>query len=212
MNTKTISQTTERKKHQLLFLLITYALLILTTRILLTKTIFMGFLVWNLFLAIVPYTALLQIKKNACFWTFKTLLVTFVWLSFLPNSFYIITDLVHLTKSDKSIIWLDIPMICLFSLIGFILGLESILRFEEILLKNMSSILRKTLIVCISFLCGFGIYIGRILRFNSWDIVQQPANLIRNIITEVFTSSGILFSIHFGLFIYLIYVSYKFFK
>lgn len=67
MNTKTLILKKDKKKHRLLFLLITYALLILSTRILITKTVFMGFLVWNLFLAIIPYVAILQIKKaNSC--------------------------------------------------------------------------------------------------------------------------------------------------
>lgn len=212
MNTDTFILKKDKRKHQLLFLLITYALLILSTRIFITKSIFMGFLVWNLFLAIVPYITILLIKKNNSIWTFKTFAIIFIWLAFLPNSFYIITDLVHLTKSGKSIIWLDIPMLCLFSHIGFILGLESIFRFEKIILKNASAVLKKSLIMMLSLLCGFGIYIGRILRFNSWDIMQQPIRLIENTITKVFTSSGMLFSIHFGLFIYLIYQSYTLFK
>lgn len=194
-------------------LLGTYAVLMLFTRVYMTKTFFMGFLIWNLFLAFVPYFTMLYIEEEQfSFNKIKTLCLLFIWLIFLPNSFYIVTDLVHLTKSEKPIIWLDIPLVSLFTISGFVLGLESIRLFEEKITAYFSKYVIDIFVLLLCISCGFGIFIGRILRFNSWDILQKPLHLLGDILTKVFTPSAILFSIHFGIFIYIIYTSKKLIK
>lgn len=194
----------------LITLLTGYCLLLMAIRIKITHDIFMLFLVWNLFLALIPYPIIhavhLYTKKRV---TRVILLLT--WILILPNSFYILTDLVHLTKSKDELIWFDIPFISLFTILGFISGIQSMAAFEKLISTTVSSKLKEFLMTSICLLCGFGIYIGRILRYNSWDILSNPSSLLQDIVPLLIQKEPLLFSIHFGIFIYILYTSKKIF-
>ncbi|WP_394799703.1 DUF1361 domain-containing protein [Flavobacterium amniphilum] len=171
----------------------------------------MLFLVWNLFLAGIPYVLLLAARKynQDKQIGFKIGFSLFIWLLFLPNSFYIVTDLVHLTKSDQSTIWLDILILCSFSITGFFMGILSILEFEKIIKHFFTPKITIMIIPGICFLCGFGIYLGRVLRYNSWDILSNPQKLLFDIGILLTSRDSLFFSALFGLFIYSIYLIYK---
>lgn len=186
-----------------------YCFSLLLIRAKLTQNIFLFFLIWNLFLATVPYLIMLYLKVNALKSKLKVYGLLTVWLAFLPNSFYIITDLKHLSHSHHSTFWFDLSLIASFAMLGFFLGLQSLYEFEKIgkTLFNKKIMLFLMPIIC--FLCGFGIYLGRILRYNSWDIVSDPIQLLFDISNELITIKTILFSLHFGIFIYLFYTVKK---
>ena len=186
-----------------------YGFSLLLIRAKLTQNIFLFFLIWNLILAIVPYFIMLYLKKNALKSKLKTYLLCFVWLVFLPNSFYIITDLKHLSHSHSSTFWFDLSLIASFAILGFFLGLQSLSEFEKISKSVFNKKVTAFLIPIICFLCGFGIYLGRILRYNSWDIISSPLALLSDMGSELLTIKTMLFSMHFGLFIYLLYVVKK---
>lgn len=194
-----------QKRNQLLISLSFYCLILILLRAKITHSVYLFFLIWNLILAGIPYiiTSYVAIyrnhKKNN---KLKTILLLLVWLAFLPNSFYIITDLVHLSRSNEYFFWFDLILICSFSISGFILGLVSMLEFEKIILGLVSTKLTKLMIPMICFLSGFGIFLGRILRFNSWEILSNPMQLITDSINTFFTPEALLFSINFGIFIY----------
>ena len=115
----------------------------------------------------------------------------------------------HLSLSHPATFWFDLTVISSFAFVGFFVGMQSILEFEKILLTVYNKKILIIIIPMVCFLCGFGIYLGRILRYNSWDIVSNPTQLIVDIGIQLITIKTILFSIHFGLFIYLFYTSKK---
>jgi uncharacterized membrane protein len=141
----------------------------------------------------------LDLKKTS---KFKILFISAVWLAFIPNAFYIITDLIHLANSEGNLFWLDLIIVSSFALIGFAFGLLSLLHFEKIIRQYITIKTVDFIIPVISILCGFGIYIGRIMRYNSWDIISNPIDLAFDLFQMAISIKAILFSLHFGVFIY----------
>ncbi|HTE27088.1 DUF1361 domain-containing protein [Flavitalea sp.] len=139
------------------------------------------FMPWNLFLAYLPYQLLKIFKPSAKDLKSKLLFsgVFVVWLLLIPNAFYMITDLFHLMQRENIPLWFDLVLLMSFAWNGMILGFLSVRQME----KNLSLILpglREGLFVSlIMFLNSFGVYLGRYLRFNSWDIISNPFNLAK---------------------------------
>ena len=199
-----------RKERTTLFLLLSYSILLLLCRATLTQSIYLFFLVWNTFLGIIPllissyihFTGELLSKT-------KLVMLLLIWLVFLPNSFYIITDVVHLPKSSKHLFWLDATIILSCAITGFYAGFISINQISQVVQLKYAIKIQQWHLVLLAILSGFGIYIGRILRFNSWDIILQPTYLIETLLQQIIDLKPVLFSIHFGLFIYLTLYCFK---
>lgn len=167
-----------------LFLSLGFALLLLAFRIKITHTNFYLFLVWNLFLAGIPF-AITQYMKWYRGWQTSVVLKSLLfitWLLFLPNSPYIITDLIHLHDEDSILIWLDLFLVFVFALNGLLFGILSLFDMYGIIRQKYSSKITSTAILLICILTGYGIYLGRFLRFNSWDIISRPKNLFVEIL------------------------------
>jgi uncharacterized membrane protein len=196
-----------RKINSVLLLFTIYCLLLLIIRVKLTHSIYLFFLVWNLFLAFIPYFFMSYLKSQICLQKskIKTLVLLFVWLLFLPNSFYILTDLIHLSQSSTHLIWFDLIVFSSYALIGFAIGILSLIEFENIVKNYVSAFITHLMMPIICFLCGIGIYLGRILRYNSWDILSNPIELINDIIISLLSVHALLFSFYFGGYIYLFY-------
>lgn len=198
---------TNRKMNSILLLFTIYCFILLIVRVKLTHSIYMFFLVWNLFLAFVPYFFISYLKAHISLQKskIKTLMLLFGWLLFLPNSFYLLTDLIHLTQSSAHLFWFDLVVYSSYALIGFTIGIISLLEFESILKNYISSLITQLIIPIICFLNGVGIYLGRVLRYNSWDIMSNPVELIKDIVTSLLSTHSLLFSFYFGAYIYLFY-------
>jgi len=137
------------------------------------------FLSWNLLLAMVPllFTAVASALSGVG--ARKLALLALVpWLLFLPNAPYILTDLLHLKARAPIPIWYDMVMLLAFALTGLLLGYLSLIGVERVLLRSF----KRPVVILINglvfFLCGFGIYLGRFLRWNSWDIVTRPRSFM----------------------------------
>ncbi len=141
------------------------------------------FLIWNLFLAWIPYWLSLAIgplyERN------RSLLLTggllFVWLLFLPNAPYILTDLVHLRLRTPIPFWYDLMLLISFAWTGLLLGIISLYEVHRFIAKTWSKLAGWMIITICIILSGIGVYIGRFLRWNSWDIITQPFDLIRDL-------------------------------
>lgn len=157
--------------------------LLLAGRIAVTGSFTYLFLPWNLFLAWIPYRITgwmseeLQLLENP--WKFRGLLLG--WLLFIPNSFYIITDLFHLTHIDSAPKWFDLLLLFSFAWNGLLLGLLSLRRMELILELKTARVVSILLVSLVMWLSAFGIYIGRYLRFNSWDVLTNPFSLFESL-------------------------------
>jgi uncharacterized membrane protein len=104
-----------------------------------------------------------------------------VWLLFFPNAPYIFTDLFHLRLKLAMPLWFDFTMIMSFAWTGLLFGFLSLWDIEKQLAKSMKRKYIAIISVALLFIGSFGIYIGRYLRWNSWDIISEPFKLIYDI-------------------------------
>ena len=146
-----------------------------------TKTFL--FLNWNLFLAFIPWllSTLLFIKPKIQQSKIWISLVLLIWLLFFPNAPYILTDLFHLRLKLSMPIWFDLVLILLFAWTGLLFGFLSLWDIEQILQKSMKKSTVTIISTLLLFLGSFGIYVGRYLRWNSWDIITEPFRLAYDI-------------------------------
>jgi len=170
--------------HQWLLLSSIFSAVLLLGRMIATESIEYIFLPWNLFLAFIPYWITGWVIKNRILFgnRVKLLLVFAIWLLFIPNSFYIITDLFHLTHVDSAPKWYDLLLIFSFAWNGILAGIVSLWRMEELTTASKGKNFSILVVFTVMWLNAFGIFIGRFLRFNSWDIVADPFSLFSEII------------------------------
>lgn len=196
---------TQFKTLSLISVALVFSVVSLMVRIKLNKSFFFLFLIWNVFLAIIPYavTMYLSTKRNLSKLTLG--LGFLVWLAFLPNAPYIVTDLIHIRVGNDALIWLDVLVVLSFALSGLFLFYLSIIDMQNVVKSKFKKLPIKTITTAILFLCGFGVYLGRFLRYNSWEIISDPKILfidIVNIIIAPFQHyEAWLFTIGFGMFL-----------
>jgi uncharacterized membrane protein len=139
------------------------------------------FLFWNLLLAAVPPLLawwLVTRIQNFGWLAWQQIAITLLWLSFLPNSFYLISDFVHLRPSYEADLLFDIVMLTSFLFNGLIFGFISVYLVHIELLKRISFKRAYGFIAVVFFVCSFAVYLGRYTRWNSWDILLRPAGLV----------------------------------
>lgn len=169
------------KKH--FFLLLTIHILtsalsisLLAFRIVKVEAVFFYFLVWNLFLAWLPFlfaTAAFTLRRNAIL----TAVFGALWLLFLPNAPYLLTDLVHLRYVEGAPIYYDLVMFLTFAFSGLLLGLTSLNLMQTLVQERTNRLISWLFVVAAIGLTGYGIYLGRFLRWNSWDLFTNPLDL-----------------------------------
>lgn len=105
----------------------------------------------------------------------------FLWLLFLPNAPYILTDVIHLEESRGMPQWYDLALILSSAGAGLFFCYLSLLDVQRFIARRFGA--RRGWLVAASslLLCGFGIYLGRFLRWNSWDLLTHPGALLSNI-------------------------------
>ncbi len=153
-----------------------------------THTVLFGFLLWNLFLALIPFAISSylilnnsKIKSNLVF-----IVLASQWLLFFPNSPYILTDLFHLKQRSLVPYWYDLALILSFAWNGLMLGFISLMDMQSVVTKRSSKSWGWVFSIVSLVLGSFGIYLGRYLRFNSWDLLSHPLPLLRSIAGRVF--------------------------
>jgi len=190
---------------------LTFSLLLLLVRVILTDQLTYAFLAWNLFLAWIPFVISQKLSVANNWW--KILLLFSAWLLFLPNAPYIITDFLHLRQRPPIPYWYDILLLFSAAVNGLLLGLASLLVVEKFLIQRYGNRISALLMFCSFFLSSFGVYIGRYLRWNSWDIITNPNDIAADILERVlnpfdhFGTWSVTFL--FGSFFYIIYYSVK---
>lgn len=147
-----------------------------------TQTFF--FLNWNLFLAWIPYLIALSLPFLYRKFNSKIIIVgaLLCWLLFFPNAPYIVTDFLHLKKRIGIPLWYDLMLFMSFAWTGLILGYVSLLEVQTFLRNFFSKTIVNIGSIIALLLCGFGIYLGRFQRWNSWDIITQPFSLFADIL------------------------------
>ncbi len=182
-------------------------------RIALTGNIRYGFLVWNLFLAWLPLVFALLAREHyreggRPGWRFLGLGAA--WLLFFPNAPYIFTDLIHLTNRYFNHFWVDLAVVLSCAFTGLILGFVSLYIMHAVVTRMLGRVAGWGFVAAAAGLCSFGIYLGRFLRFNSWDVVAKPAQLYQGIsavATGQHTHQGeVAFLVIFATFLFIAYV------
>ena len=138
------------------------------------------FLNWNLFLAFVPWglTSVMILKPSYQKNTITILVILGSWLIFFPNAPYILTDLFHIRVDTSMPIWFDLVLILSYAWTGLLFGFLSLWDIEKILNKKLKPLLVTGISTGLLFLGSFGVYVGRYLRWNSWDVVNEPVKLM----------------------------------
>jgi len=160
------------------------AILLLAARVLLSGTVRYWFVPENLALAwIALFLAWLLAKelKNRRWLSWQNLGLTLLWLLFLPNTWYVLTDYIHIFPNGEVSQLFDIVLMSLLVFTGFILGFTSLFLVHRELLHRVSSLKSYLLVELAIFTSSFAIYLGRDLRWNSWDVIKNPGGLLVNV-------------------------------
>jgi len=207
-------------------------LLFVVVRFGLTGHFMQGYLIWNLFLAIIPagiaslgneYANRLAVigKKPS---SSIVLGIFFVWLIFYPNSPYIFTDFIHVVRraglgrltaswlSEYDLLWYDIVMNSAFAFTGHYFGLVSTYTIHAVMSRQYGRLSGWLMLLPPIILSGFGIHLGRFSRFNSWDLVLHPIATSKIIMRSLKAPAALLFSMAFSLFIALSYIVFYLLK
>ncbi|MEK7594204.1 MAG: DUF1361 domain-containing protein [Patescibacteria group bacterium] len=143
-----------------------------------------SYLVWNLFLAWLPLLFaiwLTAVLRRKLWSSWEGLGVTLLWLVFLPNSFYMISDFIHLQDAQRLDILYDTLMFTSFIYTGVVLGFSSLYLIHLQLKRRLSARAAAGFIAGTLLVCSVAVYIGRDLRWNSWDILINPGGLLFDI-------------------------------
>ena len=204
------------KSTTVLALLSFFCLFLSVGRIIFTGKYVFLFLIWNLFLAFVPWfvSSLIYFLDNSK----KNVIIVLLpfWLLFFPNAPYIVTDIIHLKPLSGALPWFDLILLFSYSFAGLFYGFVS-LDLIEVKLKQIFNIKYPQIIsVFVIYLSAFGIYLGRFLRWNSWDILTNFGAVLKDLFLPIANpflyGNTWLFIFLLGSLFNLIYASYKNFK
>jgi uncharacterized membrane protein len=143
-----------------------------------------NYLIWNLFLAWLPLAfavRLVSVLQRKLWSSWEAMGLSLLWLLFLPNSFYMISDFIHLQDVQRFDLIYDTVMMTSFIYTGVTLGFSSLYLIHLQLRRRFSRITAAYLIAFTLFLSSIAVYIGRDLRWNSWDILTNPGGLLFDI-------------------------------
>ncbi|GAA3930304.1 DUF1361 domain-containing protein [Hymenobacter algoricola] len=151
---------------------------LLAGRIYLTHQLTYVFLLWNLFLAVVPFGMSTMLSLAAGPVRRRVLLpATGVWLVFFPNAPYLITDFFHLYTWPAVPGWYDLVLILSFAWNGLMLGFCSLQEMQRLYARAFGRGGGWVFVVVALLLGSLGVYFGRFLRYNSWNVVSNPLAL-----------------------------------
>lgn len=174
-----------------------------------------GYLLWNLFLAWIPL--LCALAAYQLHWVrskmahLAALLCAAMWLLFFPNAPYVLTDLLHLRVQDNPIFWYDLILLLAFAWTSFLLGCISLYLMHDLVTHRLGRWAGWAFALATLGLSSFGIYLGRFLRWNSWDVIFNPHSLWADIWQilrhPIAHRDTFIFSLFFSLFSFSVYVT-----
>ncbi|MFC5403979.1 DUF1361 domain-containing protein [Cohnella soli] len=179
------------------------------------------FLLWNLFLAWLPLVfsmtavAYARLIKGRTALAAGLVILGIGWLLLFPNAPYLTTDLIHLifngdyrfyNREEDLLVWYDLVLFVLFSWCGLLLGYQSAKHFYSLIARSAGELAGWIFVIATSYLGGFGVYLGRVVRLNSWDVVFSPFRLIEGVL-EGINRKAFIFTLLFGTMILIVYVS-----
>ena len=178
------------------------------------------FFMWNLFLAWIPFACAFfayrlhhYAERSSIGRKVFTALFLLAWLAFFPNAPYVITDFIHWQQGMDALAFYDLVMILLYALTGLMLGALSLYLAHEIVEDALGRGAGWLFVIAASAAGGLGIYIGRFLRWNSWDLALNPDDVLRDVLARflhpIANARSILFVLMMTLFVFCVYVLIK---
>lgn len=174
-----LMSSADAKRFIVMSMLLFWCACMIAVRINRTGSGYYLFLLGNLFLASVPlfFSTALRIATHwRLHWTMR-LAVFCLWLLFLPNAPYILTDILHLTRASQAPAWYDLALLLSCSGTGLLLGYLSLIDVQTIVARRFGPARSWIFAMASLVLSGFAIYLGRFLRWNSWDVLIEPTRV-----------------------------------
>lgn len=168
---------------RLLYAFTGFVLLLIGGRMVYFHSLHYAFLAFNLFLAWIPYYTSRYFTKWQSLWLRWG--IVGIWLLFLPNAFYIVTDLIHLRHPSIVPVWLDAIIVFGAAIAGMVMALASLYRAEQFLNLYLKTWQVRAVMGAIMLASGFGVYLGRFLRWYSWDVVTKPLPLFSSVFNRI---------------------------
>lgn len=191
-----------------LFQLSTFCIALIAFRYWRTANFTYFFLAWNLFLAWVPvfFAWIWRYRLQAePLQKWKSFVMFGLWLLFFPNSPYIITDLTHLNNGFAEVAWSDTLLLFSCAFTGLVVGFYSLYIVHKILEQSFSTFSTWLILTGSLVLTGFGIYLGRVQRWNSWDLFSNPSALLTDVFVQIGNPEAIKMTIGFSVLLFIIY-------
>ncbi len=139
---------------------------------------FYRFLIWNLFLAWIPLVcaaaAFARARRRL---DVLVIVLLLLWLLFFPNAPYMLTDFIHVGESPSVPLWYDALMLSSFAWTALLLGFASLYLVQKIVRSVVGATWSWVVVAAVLGLSSFGVYLGRFLRFNSWDALLRPGRV-----------------------------------
>lgn len=197
---------------KMLLLSIAFSMSLLLVRYRFAPTLDYNFYPWNIFLAAIPYVISTQLGKLTKI-NLVAIVLLLAWLLFFPNAPYIITDIFHYEQRLPIPYWYDLILVISAAWNGLILGIISLLNVQKFLAQHLKPFWVTICELLSLLLCSYGIFIGRFLRFNSWDIVTDPRVLVYSSAHHVLVPQNYqklwVFTLLFAVMLGLIYFTVK---
>ena len=167
-----------------------------------------NYFIWNLFLSWIPLLVafrLVKVLRSKLWSSWEALAYSFIWLIFLPNSFYMISDLIHISEVPSSYTVLFAVAFMTIIVGALMNGFLSVFLIQVEFNKRVSIRSSEILIIILFLLSSYGIYVGRVLRWNSWDVFLNPTGILYNLSNQIINlkSIGYTSMITFVFFVFL---------
>lgn len=178
-----MQSTIYRKPLLHLALLTAFCVVLQAVRMYGSQSISFIFLPYNLFLAWLPVLFSLYMQRSSKPVTMLALFT--LWLLFFPNAPYIITDLLHLKARSSFPHWYDTMLVYTFAFTGLLAGMLSALLMYAKLKMHFSNMVSRGIIMLSMLASGYGIFLGRFLRWNSWDVLFNPLHILGDTVHRI---------------------------
>lgn len=170
------------------------------------------FLLWNLALAWIPFLAALALEaldRGQAHGRRAALAITAVaavWLLFLPNAPYLVSDFTHF-DSGSSTPWLDLARLVSFAWAGCLLAVVSLRTVHRVVLRRAGAVVAWSVVVLAAIGSGFGVVLGRFSRLNSWQALTAPRTVLGEVVWLAVNPRSVAIALFFGLLLLTIYAS-----
>ena len=209
-----ILKSNDVRRFLVVSLLLCWCVALIIVRVRRTGSGYYIFLITNLFLACVPLglSTLLRIGNHwRAHWAMQ-LLIFSLWLLFLPNAPYILTDILHLTRASEAPAWFDLALLLSCAGTGLLIGYLSLIDVQGIVARGFGVACGWAFALVSLVLSGFALYLGRFLRWNSWDVLREPTlvfQIIGGVLRPWAHGKPLVITIIFGVILALGYITMR---